>query len=344
MKPLDDIVARAKTICPRIVLPESEDPRVIAGAARAQADGLARPVLLGRSKRIATLLSEAGYDPSAFETLDPATAAQADGYAAAYLDLRRHKGVSEAAAARAMADPMTFAAMMVRAGDAQGTVGGAVATTADTVRAALQIIGRAPGVTTVSSFFLMMLCEPHHATRGALVFADCGLIVEPTVDELAAIAIASADSYRALTNATPRVAMLSFSTSGSARHPRVQHVLDATERVHAARPDIMIHGDLQFDAAFVPEISEAKAKTSPLKGLANVLVFPNLDSANIGYKIAQRIGQAKAIGPILQGLARPANDLSRGCNAEDVYHLIAVTAVQAGAESRPENKMDNSMT
>jgi phosphate acetyltransferase len=194
------------------------------------------------------------------------------------------------------------------------------------------VIGRAPGVTTVSSFFLMMLCEPHHATRGALIFADCGLIVEPTVDELAAIAIASADSCRSLTSAEPRVAMLSFSTGGSASHPRVQHVLDATARVRAARPDILIDGDLQFDAAFVPEVSEAKAKHSPLRGLANVLIFPDLEAANIGYKIAQRIGNAKAIGPVLQGLARPANDLSRGCSAEDVYHLVAITSVQSGIE------------
>jgi phosphate acetyltransferase len=322
MKPLDAILDRARANRPRIVLPEGEDPRIVAGAARAAADGLARPVLLGDAARIAALLAEAGFEPGSVETLD---------YAAAYESLRRHKGVDAAAAARAMADPMTFAAMMVRAGDAEGTVGGAVATTADTVRAALQVIGAAPGVGTVSSFFLMMLCEPHHVTRGALVFADCGLIVEPTVDELAAIAIASAESYRALTAAEPRVAMLSFSTGGSARHPRVQHVRDATARVKAARPDILIHGDLQFDAAFVPDVSEAKAKDSPLKGLANVLIFPDLEAANIGYKIAQRIGSAKAIGPILQGLARPANDLSRGCTADDVYHLIAVTAVQSGA-------------
>lgn len=331
MKPLDDILDRARRIRPRIVLPEGEDARIVAGAARAQADGVACPVLLGRRERIAALLEERGFDPAAIETLDPATAPKAAEYAAAYAALRRHKGVDAAAAQGAMAAPLTFAAMMVRAGDAEGTVGGAIATTADTVRAALQVIGRGAGVSTVSSFFLMMLCEPHHATRGALIFANCGLIVEPTVDELAAIAIASGDSYRALTGAEPRIAMLSFSTSGSARHPRVQHVLDATSRVRRARPDLMIHGDLQFDAAFVPDVSAAKASDSPLQGRANVLIFPDLEAANIGYKIAQRIGNAKAIGPILQGLARPANDLSRGCSADDVYHLIAVTAVQTQA-------------
>jgi phosphate acetyltransferase len=273
-------------------------------------------------------LRAAGHAADAVETLDPGTAPAAPAYAAEFERLRRHKGVDAQAARRAMADPMAFAAMMVRQGDADGTVGGAVATTADTVRAALQVIGRAPGVSTVSSFFLMMLCEPHHATRGALIFADCGLIVEPSIDELAAIAIASGDSCRALTGMEPRIAMLSFSTGGSARHPRVEHVRAATAKAMEQRPDLMIHGDLQFDAAFVPAISAAKAADSPLGGEANVLIFPDLEAANIGYKIAERIGGARAIGPVLQGLARPANDLSRGCSAEDVYHMIAVTAVQ----------------
>jgi phosphate acetyltransferase len=331
MNALDDILVRARTICPRIVLPEGEDPRIAVGAARAQIDGIARPVLLGRRDCIATVIKENGFEPTQIETLDPATAPKAAEYSAAYEALRRHKGIDIATAKRMMADSMNFAAMMVRAGDADGTVGGAVATTADTVRAALQIIGRADGIATVSSFFLMVLCEPYHVTRGTLIFADCGLIVEPTVEELAAIAIASGDSYRVLTGTEPRIAMLSFSTSGSARHPRVQHVRDATALAREAQPDLMIDGELQFDAAFVPEVSEAKAKGSPLQGRANVLIFPNLEAANIGYKIAQRIGNAKAIGPILQGLAHPANDLSRGCSADDVYHLIAVTSVQTNA-------------
>lgn len=329
MKPLDDILAAAAERPQRIVLAEGEDPRIIAGGARAVRDGLAKIVLLGRPDVIRSEAAQADTDPSIFDIVDPATADQAEGYADAYYELRRHKGIDRDAARAAMANPLGFAAMMVRQGDADGTVAGAVATTADTLRAALQIIGRAPGVGTVSSFFLMMLCEDHHVKRGAMAFADCGLIVEPTEEELADIAISSAESFHGLIGEEPRVALLSFSTSGSAAHPRVDRVTGAAARVKALRPDLKAYGDLQFDAAFVPEISAAKAPCAPFDGDANVMVFPSLEAANIGYKIAQRIGGAKAIGPILQGLAKPANDLSRGCSADDVYHLIAITGLQA---------------
>lgn len=232
--------------------------------------------------------------------------------------------------AEAMAKtPLGFAAMMVREGDADGTVAGAVATTADVVRHALQIIGKAEGASLVSSFFLMLLCQSHHQKKGAFVFADCGLVVEPDSAQLADIAIQSADSYRQLTEKDAAVAMLSFSTGGSAAHERVSKVVQATRTVQERKPDLCIDGELQFDTAFVEAISHAKSPDSPLKGNANVFVFPNLEAANIGYKIAQRIGGAQAIGPVLQGLAKPANDLSRGCTADDVLHMIAITVNQA---------------
>ena len=315
----------------RIVLAEGEDPRIVEGAVRALRDRIARITLIGRPGRIQALLGDHGADPGEFAIIDPAETPLAEPFAVEYHALRRHKGVDAQAARQAVREPLAFAALMVRLGHADGTVAGAVATTAETVRAALQIIGIAPGGTMVSSFFLMLLDAPHHPRQGTLVFADCALVVEPDAGELAAIALASARSFADLTGSVPKVAMLSFSTHGSARHDRVGKVTEATGLARQACPDLLIDGDLQFDAAFVPEISAAKAPGSPIAGDANVFVFPSLEAANIGYKIAQRIGGAKAIGPILQGLAHPANDLSRGCSAEDVYHLIAVTGAQAAA-------------
>ncbi len=331
MKPLDDILTAARNQPKRIVLSEGEDPRIAEAAARAQKDGIAHPVLIGKPSVIAERLSEIGESATDFEIIDPTAAPQSRTYTDAYYALRQHKGVTPEAAMQAMQSPLGFAAMMVRQHDVDGTVGGALHATADTVRAALQIIGRAAGTKTVSSFFLMMLCEPHHTKKGGFVFADCGLVVEPTVEELAEIAISSGQSFNGLLGEEPRIAMLSFSTHGSAQHERVNLVAEATKRVKDARPNLIVDGDLQFDTAFVPAVSAAKAPASPLKGDANVLIFPNLEAGNIGYKIAERIGGAKAIGPILQGLAKPANDLSRGCSAQDVYSLIAITAVQAAA-------------
>ncbi len=328
---ITSIHATARRAAARIALSEGTDPRVVEGALRAKRDGLASPVLVGDLAAVSQVLQRLGAAGDALEIVDPARSPDASRYAEAYHELRRHKGVDAAAALRAVAEPLTFAALMVRLQDADGTVGGAVATTADTVRTALQVIGRAPGVNTVSSFFLMLLEADHHSVRGALAFADCGLIVEPSTDELAQIAASTADSFQALTGEVPRVAMLSFSTHGSAEHERVDRVTEATARVRAARPGLVIDGELQFDAAFVPAVAARKASASPLEGAANVFVFPGLEAANIGYKIAQRIGGAMAIGPILQGLARPANDLSRGCSADDVQALIAVTAAQSPA-------------
>lgn len=329
MKPLDRILQAAKAAPRRIVLAEGEDPRIVEGAMRAANEGLAEITLVGDRQSVEARLAEASAAPGLVRIEDPADSMLTPHLASAYHTLRAGKGVDAAAAAEALRSPLVFATMMVREGEADGTVGGAVATTADTVRAALQTIGRAPGVGLVSSFFLMMLCAPHHVKKGVFAFSDCGLVVDPDAAGLADIAIASARSYTVLAGAPAKVAMLSFSTAGSAAHERVSKVVEATRLASAIAPDLVIDGELQFDSAFVEAVSTAKAPQSVLHGAANVFVFPNLDAANIGYKIAQRIGGATAIGPILQGLAKPANDLSRGCSADDVYHMIAVTVVQA---------------
>ncbi len=326
MTGIDDIIAASKVAAPRILLSEGEDVRVAQAAARAQADGLAEVIIVGDASKIAALEVD-GLDR--VEIADPATSERLEDYSAAYHELRKHKGVDAAAARKAMQSPLGFAAMMVRQGDADGTIGGAVATTGETVRTALQIVGMAPDSKIVSSFFLMLLAAPYHRP---VVFADCGLVIEPNAAELAEIAIASSTSFTALTGQTPRAAMLSFSTKGSAKAPSIDRTTEALEMVRAKAPSLAIDGELQFDAAFVPDVAARKAPGSPIEGAANVFIFPNLDAGNIGYKIAQRLGGATALGPILQGLAKPANDLSRGCSADDVYQMIAVTGAQAAAQ------------
>ena len=327
MGALAEIFATSRAAQPHIVLAEGEDPRVVEAALRAGKDALARITLLGDGERIAML---AGADGAGLMVIDPTGSDRLDAYTAAYQELRAHKGVDAEAARRVMSGTLGFAAMMVRQGDADGTIAGAVATTADTVRMALQVIGRAPGIDTVSSCFLMLL-QPDERP---VVFADCGLVVEPSEEELASIALASAGSFRALTGGEPRVAFLSFSTRGSAQSASVERSRGALERVRAADPGLIVDGELQFDSATVPEIARRKAPDSPLAGDANVFIFPSLDAGNIGYKIAQRIGGATALGPVLQGLAHPANDLSRGCSADDIFQMIAVTGAQAVASRK----------
>ena len=330
MSVLRDLQIRAAARPGHIVLSEGHDPRVVAGALAALDAGLGPITLVGPEAEITSQLAAA--DATISDTLmiqDPETSALTATYAALYFDLRKPKGISEDVAAQQVRDPLIFSALMVRNGDADGTVGGAVATTSDTVRAALTMIGKAPDAALVSSFFLMALPSGHPSGRSAMIFGDCGLVIDPDASELAAIAAQSAVSCQQLLGDDPKVALLSFSTKGSARHERVTKVTDALAILQQEHPELPSDGELQFDAAFVPDVGASKAAGSPTAGHANVLIFPNLDAGNIGYKIAQRIGGCDAIGPVLQGLSKPANDLSRGCTARDVTNMIAVTTLQA---------------
>lgn len=317
MRELDHIFDHARALRRHIILPEGRDPRVVAAAATAAREGLADITLID------------GEAPGA-KTLDLANAADLDDLAQAYHKLRAHKGVTLEQAQTAMRDPIAHAAMRVRLRQAHGSVGGAVATTADTVRAALQIIGKAPNAGIVSSFFLMLPRAENSAINHGMIFSDCGLVISPSVAELADIALAAARSCRELLRERPRVAMLSFSTAGSADHPDVTRVREALALARARNPDLEIEGEMQLDAALDCAIRARKMPENRLTGPANVLVFPDLAAGNIGYKIAERIGGLAAVGPILQGLAHPANDLSRGCSVDDIVAAIAVTAVQAG--------------
>jgi phosphate acetyltransferase len=322
---LSDPLAHRATIA----LSEGSDPRVVAGGVKAVDAGLADIILVGDAESIQVVLKAQGAEASDHLTIhDPATSPLTDSFAQAFFDLRKHKGLDMQGAQAAVRSPLIYAAMLVQAGHATGTVGGAVATTSDVVRTAIQVIGKAPDAAMISSFFLMY--PPDNATNHAraMLYADSGLVIDPTADELAEIAAASVRSCRSLMREEPRIAFLSFSTKGSARHATVTKVTDALAKLQEAHPGIEADGELQFDAAFVPSVGASKAPDSDIAGRANVMIFPNLDAGNIGYKITQRLGGYAAIGPILQGLAKPANDLSRGCSAEDVTEMIAVTVLQ----------------
>jgi phosphate acetyltransferase len=313
----------------RIVLPEGTEPRTVKAAGLVAEAGLAKVVLLGPEDEIRRIAVEQKADLKGVEIIDPVKSPKFDAYVDAYYELRRAKGITRDQAAQAVSDTVVYGTLMVHLADADGLVSGAEHSTADTIRPALQIIKTAPGIRIVSSAFLMVVPDCEFGDNGLFVFADCAVNPNPNAEELAAIALSSAETARVLCNMEPRVGMLSFSTMGSAEHELVDKVRKATALAKEAAPDLMIDGELQVDAAIVPKVGVKKAPNSPVAGRANVLIFPDLQSGNAGYKLVERLAKASAIGPFLQGLRKPVNDLSRGCSVEDIVNVVTITAVQA---------------
>lgn len=328
---IDEIKAKAKSCKKTIVLPESEDIRTYEAAEAILKEGTANLVLIGSEEEIAK--NKGDFDITGATIVDPATYEKTDEYVATLVELRKKKGMTEEQAREILlTNYLYYGVMMVKMKDADGMVSGACHSTADTLRPCLQILKTKPGTKLVSAFFLMVVPNCDMGANGTFIFADAGLEQNPDPEKLANIAISSADSFKLLVEKEPVVAMLSHSTKGSAKHADVDKVVEATKIAQELAPELALDGELQLDAAIVPSVGESKAPGSKVAGHANVLVFPDLDAGNIGYKLVQRLAKAEAYGPLTQGIAAPVNDLSRGCSAEDIVGVVAITAVQAQAE------------
>lgn len=324
---IDGLKARAKADMKTIVLPEGEDIRTIKAAATVKVEGYAKTIMLGNPDKINKIAAEEGIDIVGIEIIDPSCGNEE--FAQTFAELRKKKGVTLDEARETVKDPLYYGVMMVKTGMVDGMVAGAVNSSANVIRPSLQILKTAPNTKIVSAFFIMNVPNCEYGENGTFVFGDSGLNQDPTAEELSEIAISSAASFETLVGAEPKVAMLSYSTYGSAKHDLVTKVQDATKMAKEKAPELALDGELQLDAAIVESVGKQKAPESDVAGSANVLIFPDLNAGNIGYKLVQRLAKAEAYGPILQGIAAPVNDLSRGCTAEDIAGVIAITAVQA---------------
>ncbi|BCI64153.1 phosphate acetyltransferase [Coprobacter secundus] len=327
---INQIIARAKADRQRIVLPEGTEERTLKAADRVIADAVADVILIGNRAEIMALAEKNGLNNIGKAVIvDPKNHEKKEEYANLLFELRKKKGMTVEQAAKIVEDPLFLACLMIKSGDADGEVAGAMNTTGNVLRAAFQIVKTAPGVSVVSGAFLMFVPNKEYGENGIMVFADCAVLPNPNAEELAQIAVSTGHTTRTIAGFEPRIAMLSFSTKGSAKHEMVDKVVEATRIAKEMDPSLQIEGELQADAAIVPSVGESKAPGSSIAGHANVLVFPSLETGNISYKLVQRLGGAEAIGPILQGIAAPVNDLSRGCSVDDIYKMIAITANQA---------------
>ncbi len=331
MKVLQEIIANAKKAQKRIVLPEGLEPRTLRAADIILKEGIARLIILGKPEQVKEEAEKLGVNLQRATLVDPSTDPRREKYAAMMVEIRKNKGLTREEALALLDNPLYFAPLMIKAGDADGELAGAINATGDVLRPAFQYVKTLPGVSVVSGAFLMFVNDPNIGHEGILVFADCAVLPDPDENQLAEIAVTTARTAKAIIGVEPRVAMLSFSTKGSASHIMVDKVVNATRKAREMDPDLKIEGELQVDAALVMEVAQLKAPGSDVAGRANILIFPTLESGNIGYKLVQRLARAEAIGPVLQGMAAPINDLSRGCSVTDIVNMVAITANQAAA-------------